>query len=66
MVVLSICDRRLKHFLDDVRTLLRRKRQRLQRIVDVLAANGVGYQPALLRGDACILQCCCNLHEPAP
>ena len=55
-VVLGVGDRRLEHLVHQLRALLRREAQRVEREPDRLAAHQVGDQAALLRRDARVLQ----------
>src|SRR6056297_655878 len=62
VVVLRIGDRRLEHFPDHVRRLLRRVLEGLQRGAYGLATDHVRDQPALLRRDPGIAKPGCYLH----
>ena len=48
VVVLGVGDRRLQRLLDDAGGLLLRERQDVERLVDLLAADQVGHQTALV------------------
>ena len=51
LVVFGIGDRRLERLLDDPGALLGTERQDVQRLVDGLATDEIGDQPALLGGE---------------
>src|SRR5262249_47012605 len=66
VIVLSIGNCGFQQLAHQIRALLGHVLQCCNRIADRLAADGVGDQPALLRGDAGIPQYGGDLHCPIP
>src|SRR5579875_980312 len=67
LVLLRVRDRGPERLVDKPRALLGHVFQRVERLVDRLAADRVGDEPALLRRDACVAQDCgdfCHVRAP--
>src|SRR5688500_4367886 len=62
VVVLGVGDRRLEELAHQGRALLRRVGKDIDRLVDRLAADHVGHQPALLGGEPCTAQARSGFH----